>query len=62
MRPWGGALLSHDFVEAAWIRRAGWAVTLDPATSGSAEEAPQTLPSFTPVTAAGARATCNICA
>jgi membrane glycosyltransferase len=44
--PWGGALLSHDFVEAAWIRRAGWAVTLDPATSGSAEEAPQTVAEF----------------
>jgi membrane glycosyltransferase len=44
--PWGGMLLSHDFVEAAWIRRAGWAVALDPATVGSAEEAPQTLQEF----------------
>ncbi|MFW5881343.1 MAG: glucans biosynthesis glucosyltransferase MdoH [Roseicyclus sp.] len=44
--PWGGMLLSHDFVEAAWIRRAGWAVALDPATAGSAEEAPQTLRDF----------------
>ncbi len=44
--PWGGALLSHDFVEAAWIRRAGWAVTLDPDTGGSAEEAPQTVSAF----------------
>jgi membrane glycosyltransferase len=44
--PWGGMLLSHDFVEAAWIRRAGWAVALAPATDGSAEEAPQTLQAF----------------
>jgi membrane glycosyltransferase len=43
--PWGGAL-SHDFIEAAWIRRAGWAVALDPDTSGSAEEAPQTSAAF----------------
>jgi len=44
--PFGGDVLSHDFVEAAWIRRAGWAVALDPDPSGSAEDAPQTLASF----------------
>ncbi|AHM02993.1 Glucans biosynthesis glucosyltransferase H [Roseibacterium elongatum DSM 19469] len=44
--PWGGSILSHDFIEAAWIRRAGWAVALDPATGGSAEEAPQKLHAF----------------
>jgi membrane glycosyltransferase len=44
--PWGGPVLSHDFVEAAWIRRAGWAVALDPDTGGSAEQAPQTLVDF----------------
>lgn len=44
--PWGGTILSHDFVEAAWIRRAGWAVMLDPDTAGSAEEAPQTVDAF----------------
>jgi membrane glycosyltransferase len=44
--PWGGSVLSHDFVEAAWIRRAGWAVMLDPATAGSAEEAPQNVAAF----------------
>lgn len=44
--PWGGMILSHDFVEAAWIRRAGWAVALDPDTSGSAEAAPQTMAEF----------------
>jgi membrane glycosyltransferase len=44
--PFGGALLSHDFIEAAWIRRAGWAVELDPEMAGSAEDAPQTLAAF----------------
>ena len=44
--PVGGAILSHDFVEAAWIRRAGWSVELCPNLSGSAEDAPQTLEEF----------------
>jgi len=44
--PFGGPPLSHDFVEAAWIRRAGWAVALDPDTRGSAEDGPQTLDDF----------------
>ena len=29
--PFGGHILSHDFVEAALIRRAGWSVTMLPA-------------------------------
>ena len=44
--PFGGAPLSHDFVEAAWIRRAGWSVALDPSMAGSAEDGPQTLAEF----------------
>jgi membrane glycosyltransferase len=44
--PLGGAVLSHDFVEAAWMRRAGWAIELDPGLDGSAEDAPQTLHDF----------------
>ncbi|MEX1233472.1 MAG: glucans biosynthesis glucosyltransferase MdoH [Roseovarius sp.] len=44
--PFGGPLLSHDFIEAAWIRRAGWAVELDPDMAGSAEDGPQTLEEF----------------
>ena len=44
--PFGGHILSHDFIEAAWIRRAGWAVALDPDPSRSAESAPQTLAEF----------------
>ncbi|SEK39928.1 membrane glycosyltransferase [Roseovarius nanhaiticus] len=44
--PFGGPVLSHDFIEAAWIRRAGWAVELDPDMAGSAEDGPQTLDEF----------------
>ncbi|MDA8586659.1 glucans biosynthesis glucosyltransferase MdoH [Rhodobacteraceae bacterium] len=36
-------ILSHDFVEAGMLRRAGWAVRFMPRTGGSYEEAPQTL-------------------
>lgn len=44
--PFGGDILSHDFVEAAWLRRAGWAVVLEPDSRGSAEGGPQTLAAF----------------
>lgn len=44
--PFGGPVLSHDFIEAAWIRRAGWSVALDPDLAGSGEGAPQTLKAF----------------
>ncbi len=44
--PFGGDVLSHDFVEAAWLRRAGWAVEIDPEAWGSTEEGPQTLAEF----------------
>lgn len=44
--PFGGPPLSHDFIEAAWIRRAGWAVELDPCLDGSAEDGPQSLEAF----------------
>jgi len=36
-------ILSHDFVEAGLLRRAGWAVRLLPRVGGSYEETPQTL-------------------
>jgi membrane glycosyltransferase len=42
-RPFGGHILSHDFVEAALIRRAGWSVRMMPAQPGSWEESPPTL-------------------
>ncbi|MEC9345180.1 MAG: glucans biosynthesis glucosyltransferase MdoH [Pseudomonadota bacterium] len=41
--PFGGHVLSHDFVEAALLRRAGWGVRLDSDLGGSAEEAPPAL-------------------
>ncbi|WP_336489294.1 glucans biosynthesis glucosyltransferase MdoH [Methylobacterium nigriterrae] len=41
--PFGGHVLSHDFVEAALIRRAGWAVTMLPSLPGSYEESPPSL-------------------
>lgn len=41
--PFGGDVLSHDFVEAAWLRRAGWLVEVDPESRGSFEEAPEAL-------------------
>ncbi len=41
--PFGGHVLSHDFVEAALLRRAGWAVHMVPALPGSYEESPPSL-------------------
>jgi membrane glycosyltransferase len=41
--PLGGMIMSHDFVEAALIRRAGWAVYMLPHVAGSYEESPPTL-------------------
>ncbi|MFD0936328.1 glucans biosynthesis glucosyltransferase MdoH, partial [Methylobacterium trifolii] len=41
--PFGGHVLSHDFVEAALIRRAGWAVYMLPTLEGSYEESPPSL-------------------
>lgn len=42
-RPFGGEIRSHDFVEAALIRRAGWSVRMLPDLAGSWEECPPTL-------------------
>lgn len=41
--PFGGHILSHDFVEAALIRRAGWAVYMLHRLPGSYEESPPSL-------------------
>ncbi len=41
--PFGGMILSHDFVEAALIRRGGWSAWLLPELKGSFEECPPTL-------------------
>jgi membrane glycosyltransferase len=42
-KPFGGHVMSHDFVEAALLRRAGWAVHMMPALAGSYEEGPPSL-------------------
>jgi membrane glycosyltransferase len=42
-KPFGGEILSHDFVEAALVRRAGWSVRMLPALEGSWEEGPPSL-------------------
>ncbi len=41
--PLGGKILSHDFVEAALLRRAGWRVEIAGDIVGSYEEAPPTI-------------------
>lgn len=41
--PFGGHIMSHDFVEAALIRRAGWNVIIADDLSGSYEESPPSL-------------------
>jgi len=42
-KPFGGHIMSHDFVEAALLRRAGWRVCMAPQLGGSYEESPPTL-------------------
>lgn len=44
--PFGGPILSHDFVEAALIRRGGWNAWLLPELTESYEECPPTLIDF----------------
>tara|TARA_B100000678_G_scaffold290838_1_gene304978 strand:- start:7468 stop:9570 length:2103 start_codon:yes stop_codon:yes gene_type:complete len=41
--PFGGHIMSHDFVEAALLRRAGWKVQIAAELPGSYEEGPQTI-------------------
>ena len=42
-KPFRGHVMSHDFVEAALVRRDGWAVRLAPELPGSYEESPPSL-------------------
>lgn len=44
--PLGGEILSHDFVEAAMLREAGWKVVLDHDLQGSYEQCPTNLIDF----------------
>lgn len=41
--PFGGHVMSHDYVEAALLARAGWRVRLDDDLGGSFEEGPENL-------------------
>jgi len=45
-KPFGGHILSHDFVEAALMRRAGWAIRMVSTLGGSFEECPPSLLDF----------------
>ncbi|MEH2560673.1 glucans biosynthesis glucosyltransferase MdoH [Bradyrhizobium sp. AZCC 2289] len=45
-KPFGGHILSHDFVEAALMRRAGWAIYMAPTLGGSFEEVPPSILDF----------------
>ena len=45
-KPFGGHILSHDFVEAALMRRTGWAIRMVPTLGGSFEECPPSLLDF----------------
>jgi membrane glycosyltransferase len=45
-KPFGGHILSHDFVEAALMRRSGWAIHMAPTLGGSFEECPPSLLDF----------------
>lgn len=42
-KPFGGHIMSHDFVEAALMRRSGWAVYMLAGLGGSYEETPPNL-------------------
>jgi membrane glycosyltransferase len=44
--PFGGVIMSHDFVEAALLRRAGWRVAFAPEAEDSFEDTPETLSGF----------------
>jgi membrane glycosyltransferase len=45
-KPFGGHILSHDFVEAALMRRGRWAIRMAPLLGGSFEECPPSLLDF----------------
>ena len=42
-KPFGGHIMSHDFVEAALMRRSGWAIHMVPWLRGTYEESPPSL-------------------
>ncbi|MDT0681925.1 glucans biosynthesis glucosyltransferase MdoH [Roseicyclus sp. F158] len=46
LRGEGGLIMSHDFVEAGLLRRAGWSIRFLPRIDGSYEESPASLIDF----------------
>ncbi len=58
--PFGGHILSHDFVEAALIRRAGYSVYMVPGLVGSYEESPPSLIDLAARDRRWCQATCSI--
>src|SRR5438105_5806643 len=42
-KPFGGHILSHDFIEAAFMRRGGWAIHMTATLGGCYEESPPSL-------------------
>lgn len=45
-KPFGGHIMSHDFVEAALLKRAGWKVYHKPELAGSYEQSPPNIIDF----------------
>jgi|GEM_PF-18449 len=45
-KPFGGHVLSHDFVEAALMRRGGWGIYMAPSLIGSYEECPPSITDY----------------
>lgn len=45
-KPFGGHILSHDFIEAAFMRRGVWAIHMTATLGGSFEESPPSLLDF----------------
>ena len=58
-KPFRGHVMSHDFVEAALVRRDGWAVRLTRGLPGSYEESPCPWSTSPPAIGAGVRAICS---
>ena len=60
-KPFGGHILSHDFVEAALMRRGGWAINMAPKLGRQLRRMPADAHWISPrATGDGARATCSI--
>lgn len=45
-KPFGGHILSHDFIEAALMRRGGWAIHMATSLGGSYEESPPSMSDY----------------